>query len=155
MNEASTKKALKLAAKVRRAAEKYRTKHKKREWMFDKDLGGMCAIASMALVSYLRRHGIKNAKLISGYCMRDEFYRLKPSTASHCWVELPLDRKDRLVVDITQTQFKQCAKVYTQKTSVRSGGSLKHRTYNDMKPWGSMCRPTLEKTKELLSLVED
>ena len=144
-------KAVELAYKVRKAAERYQVLHSSN---YDEDLRGLCGIASMALVGYLRRNKIK-ASLIMGIIWEDDRRErtLDPYEAGHCWVEVPINSKQNQVIDITMTQFKDCDKVYLE--TIKAGGvASRSRGYKNFRRWGSD-RATPSTTAKMLSLISE
>jgi hypothetical protein len=147
--KSQVERAIQLAHKVREAAERYQALHPK---YFNRDLCGLCGIASMALMEYLRKHGIE-ARFIMGTVHEDMSRErvANPLEADHCWVEVPIDSQKNQVIDITMTQFKKCDKVYLETINV-GGVASRSRGYASLRHWKSD-RATPQTTNEILSLI--
>ncbi len=133
----NTKKVKEIALKIREATQRFATPAKQRMVFGDAEyLSCFCAIASHALLTAYKLHGIE-AKMVIGDFKYD----------NHCWVEI-----GNMIVDITVSQFHGYGeeKVFITNTKNRSYEPEKvFSTYKDLEMWEGQC-PKEGYTKRIL-----
>lgn len=128
-------KIAKIAELVRKQSEKYALKEG-----FEKDLAGMCGIASFTLCTELRKAGIQSEVMMGWYQTSLGWNR------SHCWVKTGVH-----VIDVTATQFNVGRKVHITRDKTKR---YKGRTCTecDFFNWDKWSKPSRYRANKLMTL---